>query len=139
MFASYAGCDEILSVSFLTVSIAAHGLNSAGAVINLFDLGPNYVAPVNAIINTFGTIVGMIAPYVAGILTPNVSFKMVFYFVIPLIFFFHRRYCLNGEWCFGLLLFFIYQKVWFLPHSVVQKFNIGTHEIIRYTLLIYIP
>lgn len=74
IFASYAGCDELLAVSFLAISIAGHGFNSAGAAINLFDLSPNYAAPLNAVINTFGTIVGISAPYIAGVLTPNVSF-----------------------------------------------------------------
>lgn len=73
MSASYAGCDEILAVVLLSVSISAHGFNSAGAAINLFDLSPNYAAPLNAVINIFGTIVGMSAPYIAGLLTPNVS------------------------------------------------------------------
>lgn len=71
--ASYAGCDELSAVIFLTISISAHGFNSAGAAINLFDLSPNYVAPLNAVINSLASIVGILAPYIAGILTPNVS------------------------------------------------------------------
>lgn len=58
---------------FLTISISGHGFNSAGAAINLFDLGPNYVAPLNGIINSLATIVGITSPYIAGLLTPNVS------------------------------------------------------------------
>lgn len=72
--ASYAGCDELLAVTFLTISILGHGFNSAGAAINLFDLSPNYAAPLNAVVNTLATIVGISAPYIAGVLTPNVSF-----------------------------------------------------------------
>lgn len=63
-------------MSFLTISIAGHGFNSAGAAINLFDLSPNYAAPLNAMINTLGTVVGISAPYIAGVLTPNVSFLL---------------------------------------------------------------
>lgn len=74
MGASYAGCDELLAVSLLTISIAGHGFNSVGGAINLLDLGPNYAAPLDAIINTLGTIVGICAPYIAGVMTPNVSF-----------------------------------------------------------------
>lgn len=73
MLASYAGCDEILAVISLTISVSAHGFNSAGAAINLFDLSPNYVAPMNAVINSLATVVGISAPYIAGVLTPNVS------------------------------------------------------------------
>lgn len=73
MCASNAGCDELLAVIFFTISISAHGFNSAGAAINLFDLSPNYTAPLNAVINSLATIVGICAPYIAGLLTPNVS------------------------------------------------------------------
>lgn len=73
MLASYAGCDEILAVVLLTISISAHGFNSAGAAINLFDLSPNYVAPLNAVINSLATVVGITAPYMVGVLTPHVS------------------------------------------------------------------
>lgn len=88
MCASYAGCDEILAVIFFTISISAHGFNSAGAAINLFDLSPNYAAPLNAVINSLATIVGISAPYIAGVLTPNVSFqcrKPILYLVLELV------------------------------------------------------
>ncbi|XP_055326920.1 sialin-like [Sitodiplosis mosellana] len=87
MFASYAGCHEILAVILLSVSIAAHGFNSAGAAINLFDLSPNYVAPLNAVINSLATVVGMSAPYIAGLLTPNAllsEWRMVFWITFAL-------------------------------------------------------
>lgn len=73
MCASYAGCDELLAVIFLTVAISAHGFNSAGAAINLYDLSPNYAAALSGIINFSATVVAISAPYVAGLLTPNVS------------------------------------------------------------------
>lgn len=78
MFASYAGCDELVAVVLLTISVSAHGFNSAGAAINLFDLSPNYVAPLNAVINSLASIVGILAPYIAGVLTPNVSYTQFF-------------------------------------------------------------
>lgn len=80
--ASYAGCDEILAVTFLTISISGHGFNSAGAAINLFDLSPNYVAPLNGVINSLATVVGITSPYIAGLLTPNVISN----FDLPIIF-----------------------------------------------------
>lgn len=73
--ASYAGCNELLAVAYLSISIAGHGFNAAGAAINLFDLSPNYAAPLNAVINSLSSIVGMSAPYIAGVMTPNVSLK----------------------------------------------------------------
>lgn len=77
MCASYAGCNELLAIIFLTISLSGHGFNSVGAAINLFDLTPNYAAPLDAVINTFGTIVGISAPYIAGVLTPHVSFFLI--------------------------------------------------------------
>lgn len=82
--ASYAGCDEILAVIFLTISISGHGFNSAGAAINLFDLSPNYVAPLNGVINSLATIVGITSPYIAGLLTPNVILNFDFSIIFPL-------------------------------------------------------
>lgn len=79
ILASYAGCDELLAVTYLSISIAGHGFNAAGAAINLFDLSPNYVAPLNGIINSIATIVGISAPYIAGVLTPNVSFPKLYF------------------------------------------------------------
>lgn len=70
--ASYAGCDEVFVVTFFTLSIAAQGFNLAGTILNLFDLAPNYVGPLAGIVNSFATIAGMIAPYIVGLLTPNV-------------------------------------------------------------------
>ncbi|XP_031629149.1 sialin-like [Contarinia nasturtii] len=71
MSASYAGCNELLAVIFFTISISAHGFNSVGAAINLYDLAPNYVAPLNAVINSLATFVGLLTPFIAGVLTPN--------------------------------------------------------------------
>lgn len=73
ILASYAGCDELLAVTYLSISMAGHGFHSAGAAINLFDLSPNYAPPLNAVINSVATIVGIVAPYIAGVMTPNVS------------------------------------------------------------------
>lgn len=70
--ASYAGCDELLVVTLLTISIAAQGFNTAGTVLNIFDLGPNYIAPLNSIVNSVSSIAAFLAPNIVGILTPNV-------------------------------------------------------------------
>lgn len=53
--------------------MAGHGFHSAGAAINLFDLSPNYAPTLNAVINNVATVVGILAPYIAGVMTPNVS------------------------------------------------------------------
>lgn len=68
MFASYAGCDELLAVTFLIIAISGHGFNAAGGAINLYDLTPNYAAQLDAIINTAATIVGMSSHLSVGFL-----------------------------------------------------------------------
>lgn len=75
--ASYAGCDELLVVTLLTISIAAQGFNTAGTVLNLFDLGPNYVGPLNSIVNTVSSIAALLAPNIVGILTPHVRLNWI--------------------------------------------------------------
>lgn len=59
LFASYAGCNELLAVTFFIIAISGHGFNSAGAAINLYDLTPNYAPQLDAIINTAATIFGL--------------------------------------------------------------------------------
>lgn len=44
--------------------------------VNPLDLSPNYAGVLMAITNGIGAITGIIAPYLVGVLTPNVSFKI---------------------------------------------------------------
>lgn len=76
--ASYAGCDEVLAVVFFVIAVGCHGFDSAGITLNLFDLGPNYVASLNGFVNTLSTVVGILTPYIVSILTPKVSFNQVY-------------------------------------------------------------
>ncbi len=45
----------------------------AGFMVNINDISASYSAIVFGISNTFATIPGIIAPYVVGVLTANVS------------------------------------------------------------------
>lgn len=71
--ASYAGCEEILAVSLLTISIAGQGFNTGGTILNGFDLGPNYIGPLSGMVAGVSTISSLMAPYIVGLLTPHVS------------------------------------------------------------------
>lgn len=44
-----------------------------GMKVNPLDLSPNYAGSLMAVTNGIGAITGIIAPYVVGIMTPNVS------------------------------------------------------------------
>lgn len=71
--ASYAGCDQTLVVLFFTLSVGSQALTIPGTYVNPLDLSPNYVGPLTALVNGAGSITGILAPYVIGLLTPNVS------------------------------------------------------------------
>lgn len=68
---SYAGCNEQLVVTFVTIAVGFHGFNTAGKVLNAYDLAPNYVGVLFGIVNSAATITGMLTPYVVGVFTPN--------------------------------------------------------------------
>lgn len=78
MAASYAGCDEVLVVTLLTISIAGQGFNAAGTTLNMFDLGPNYIGPLTGVVNSVSTLASMLAPTIVGYLTPHVNQKKKF-------------------------------------------------------------
>lgn len=49
------------------------GAYYSGMKVNALDLSPNYAASIMAIVNGIGAITGIVAPYLVGVLTPNVS------------------------------------------------------------------
>lgn len=70
---SYVGYDVLSVVILLSLAMGCMGCWYAGVKVNAMDLGPNYAGSLTAILNGFGAISGAIAPYVAGMLTPNVN------------------------------------------------------------------
>lgn len=70
--ASYSGCDEILVAIFLATATSGQGLDAAGVDLNAYDLAPNYAGPIRAFIFTMATVGNILAPYVVGVMTPNV-------------------------------------------------------------------
>lgn len=71
--ASYAGCNIGLVVIFFAISVGMEGPISSGTAVNPLDLSPNYVGPLTAVANLITSTAGMFAPYLIGVLTPNVS------------------------------------------------------------------
>lgn len=71
--ASYAGCDKFAVVVLFTIAMGFMGTFYAGMKVNSLDLSPNYAGSLMAVTNGIGAITGVIAPYVVGVLTPNVS------------------------------------------------------------------
>ncbi|XP_028249561.1 sialin-like [Parambassis ranga] len=70
---SYAGCDHVLTVTFLTLSTTAGGVSASGVFMNQIDIAPRYAGFLLGITNTFGTIPGVVAPIVTGYFTEDHS------------------------------------------------------------------
>lgn len=71
--ASYAGCDRALVVVLFTIAMGIMGTFYPGMKVNSLDLSPNYAGTLMALTNGIGAITGILAPYVVGIMTPDVS------------------------------------------------------------------
>ncbi|OPL33396.1 sialin, partial [Mytilus galloprovincialis] len=63
--------DRQYAVVCLALAVGFSGLVRAGHIVNHVDFAPKYAGIMFGITNTFATIPGMIAPIVAGALTPN--------------------------------------------------------------------
>ncbi|KAK1880490.1 Sialin [Dissostichus eleginoides] len=66
---SFAGCNHILAVTFLTLSTTLGGISAPGVYINQIDIAPRYAGFLMGISNTFGTIPGVLAPIATGYFT----------------------------------------------------------------------
>ncbi|CAG2223697.1 SLC17A5 [Mytilus edulis] len=79
----FVSCDQRnIAVAFLSIAVMFTGFHRAGYVVNHVDFGPKYAGVLFGITNTFATVPGMVAPIVAGALTPNDSpeeWRNVFY------------------------------------------------------------
>jgi len=73
MGASFVGCNKIVATVCFAVGMALMGFCYPSIRVNSLDLSPNYAPTIMALVNGIGCLSGMATPYVAGILTPNVS------------------------------------------------------------------
>lgn len=71
--ATYAGCNHLLVFAYFIVSIGAQGFITCGTMINPMDLSPNYAGAISSLSNAAGSLTGIAAPSIVGIMTPNVS------------------------------------------------------------------
>ncbi|KAL8587270.1 hypothetical protein ACOMHN_045518 [Nucella lapillus] len=68
----YMQCGQrVLAIFLLCLCLSFAALNRAGYTVNHIDLAPRYAGVLFGITNTAATVPGMIAPLVAGALTPN--------------------------------------------------------------------
>lgn len=79
--ASYAECNEKQVVIYFVLAYAFDEFNIAGTWPNVLDLAPNYVGSITGLSNTFQIISSIIAHYIVGVLTPNVSVQCTVYYI----------------------------------------------------------
>ena len=69
---SYVGCDHTsLAVVLFSLALGMQSLNTCAYCVNHLDVAPRFAGILMGIANSVGTIPGMIAPYVVGLLTDN--------------------------------------------------------------------
>lgn len=73
ILASYSGCNTESVVILFTTSMGLMGAFYPGMKVNALDLSGNFAGTIMAIVNGIGAITGIIAPYLVGLLTPDVS------------------------------------------------------------------
>lgn len=61
---AYAGCDVVMAVIFLTISLAFHGAVSSGVLASMVDNTPNYSGIILGITSTIGIMAVTISPIV---------------------------------------------------------------------------
>lgn len=80
--ASYAGCDRLLLLNFFVVAVGIRGCLSSSLYVNPIDISPSYSGAIASVANGIGATIGVLVPYVIGVLTPNVSLIMLVQTVI---------------------------------------------------------
>lgn len=66
---AYSGCEVMLAVVLLTISLMLHGSVSSGALASVVDISPNFAGVSLGINSTFSTFSGFISPIIVGYLT----------------------------------------------------------------------
>lgn len=69
--ASYSGCDRLMAILFFSFASGFAGLDNSR--VNNMDLSPNYAPTIIAIVNSCGSLMGIIAPLAVGFMTEKVS------------------------------------------------------------------
>lgn len=101
---------------------------TVGIMLNPMDLSPVYASTLSGIMNCSGSMMGILAPYVVGVLTPHVScahpaqitkIRMTcntFFSIVS--FKCSSHFWPNGGGYFGLRFACTSRKLWFLPYGV---------------------
>lgn len=98
ILASYSGCNRLAAILFFSFASGFAGLDNSR--VNNMDLSPNYAPTIISIVNSCGSAMGILAPLVVGLLTPNVrkcsTLKHLDNMFIFYVIFIHRPQSTNG-------------------------------------------
>ncbi|XP_040570382.1 sialin [Lepeophtheirus salmonis] len=64
----FVGCNAVLAVFFIVITIGVSGCNSSGFKVNHIDIASNYAGTLMGISNSVANITGIIVPSLAGII-----------------------------------------------------------------------
>jgi len=79
---SFLDCTQTaLAVTLLTIAVSVSGCVFSGYLVNHMDIAPQYAGTLMGISNGIAASSGFIAPYIASILTTDVSLSVVCLFV----------------------------------------------------------
>ncbi|XP_058801040.1 putative inorganic phosphate cotransporter [Phymastichus coffea] len=84
LLASYAGQDKTMVVIMFIIGVALIGCSYPSLMMNPLDLSPKYAGSIMSIGTGIGSIVGIITPYLVGVLVPNstlTEWRLVFWIV----------------------------------------------------------
>ncbi|KAG5675847.1 hypothetical protein PVAND_005717 [Polypedilum vanderplanki] len=69
--ASFSGCNRISAVSMFTIAMGFMSAFYSGIKANNLDLSPNFAGAIMAITNGLGAVIGIVTPYMIGVITPD--------------------------------------------------------------------
>ncbi|KAK3788190.1 hypothetical protein RRG08_020896 [Elysia crispata] len=83
IFVGYVGCDHVLAMLMLTLSVGLGGAAMGGFNVNHLDIAPKFAGSLMGITNCIATIPGFVAPAVVGYLTNDQNtrhqWQIIFY------------------------------------------------------------
>lgn len=73
VIASYSGCNDKVVVVVFVLAMFTMGGYYAGQKLSPMDMSPTFSGTLNAICNGLGSLAGLAAPPIVGLMTPQVS------------------------------------------------------------------
>eukprot|EP00057_Strongylocentrotus_purpuratus_P001701 XP_001200871.2 PREDICTED: sialin-like [Strongylocentrotus purpuratus] len=123
IFAGLAKCNVALSVTFVSLAMGAVGIAFSGHFVALLDVSGPFAGSCMGMMNTGGTLGGIVGPYIVGVVTGNQSDIRGWQNVMWIV---------AGIYAFGGLSFVIFGTVtlqsWARTDSEVKEDHVDNNE-----------